>query len=119
MAQGVPAHTYTQGLKDAGAKNTKHQAATRSGAKYLYTTTHTYTHTHTHTRTHVRTPQDLKDADAKNTKPGGDKEWRKNFVRAMNHVAQKRAQLAARGGDDDDMVSMAGMSVGRGSVMTK
>lgn len=70
-------------------------------------------------------PQALADAEAAH-KQGDDKAWRKNFVRAMNHMTMRRvaeAQGAARGARSaaggDDGASVAGQSEAGCSVVSK
>lgn len=74
-----------------------------------------------HTLTHAPLSlQALADADAAQ-KQGDDKGWRRNFVRAMNHVALKRAQAAAARAHagDDDGASVVALSEGGASNVTK
>ena len=53
----------------------------------------------------------------------GDKAWRRNFVKALNHSALKsasaQAQRQAGAGDDDDAVSVAGKSDAQETTMSR
>ncbi|KAG2449424.1 hypothetical protein HYH02_005571 [Chlamydomonas schloesseri] len=67
--------------------------------------------------------QALRGADGKGPAPGEEKAWRQNLVKAMNHVAMRqvaaRRAAAAAGGDRDDVGSVAGMSEGGASVLSR
>ena len=69
--------------------------------------------------------QALRGADGKGPAPGEEKAWRQNLVKAMNHVAMRqvaarRAAAAAAGGADrDDACSIAGMSEGGASMVSR
>lgn len=61
--------------------------------------------------------------DAEHEETGNDQAWKKNFVRAMNHLQNKRVQAAMQArsvsDDDDDVSSMAGMSEGVESTFSR
>ncbi len=57
--------------------------------------------------------------DGKGPAPGEEKAWRKNLVRAMNHVAMRRVAAARRDRGDDDAGSVALGSDGIATALTR